>query len=315
MTNSTHHIIIGAGATGTATALHLADLGHPVRMISRSGTGPQHDTIELVAADAADRHDLRRLTTDASVIYNCANPPYHRWVTDWPPIADSLLAAAEASDAILVTLSNLYGYAAPTAPMVETDPLDPPSIKGGVRAKMWHDALTAYEAGRVRVVEARASDFIGPGVGASGHMGDRIVPRLLAGKSVSVIGRADVDHSWTAIDDVARTLVTLGLDRRAWGHAWHVPTVAPLSQEALIHRLCETAGVELAKVKTLPAVALTLAGAVSASIRELKEVAYQFENPFVIDSSATVATFGLEPTPLDETLRATINYYRQPAAA
>ncbi len=309
------HVVVGAGATGSATARLLADTGHQVRVITRSGSGPSHPAVELVAADAADASTLETLTGDAAAIYNCANPPYHRWTTDWPPLAASLLSAAEAADAVLVTLSNLYAYAAPTSPMTEHSPLDPPSVKGGVRAQMWRDALAAHEAGRVRVTEARASDFIGPGLGQNGHMGDRVVPRLLAGKSVSVLGRADLDHSWTAISDVARALVTLGTDERAWGRAWHVPTVAPATQQALVHRMCGLAGVEPVKVKTMPGLALTLAGAVSAPIRELKEIAYQFEHPFVIDSSEFTATFGIEPTPLDETLRATIDHYRVPAAA
>lgn len=214
---------------------------------------------------------------------------------------------------MLVTLSNLYGYPRPTGPMRATDPLDPPSIKGGVRAKMWHDALEAHEAGRVRVTEARASDFIGPGVGATGHMGDRVVPRVVDGKSVSLLGDVDAPHSWTAIDDVARTLVTIGRDERAWGQPWHVPTVAPLSQRELIHRLCELAEIEPVKVKALPKSLVWTLGLAMPAMRELREVAYQFDAPFVIDSQSTIDTFDLEPTPLEETLAATLLSYRSAA--
>lgn len=304
------HVVIGAGPTGTATARLLADHGHRVRVITRSGSGPVHGGIELAAANASDSFALSRLTLGASAIYNCANPPYDRWTTDWPPLAASLLAAAEANDAVLVTLGNLYVYDNSGGPMRATDPLDPPSVKGGVRAKMWHDALAAHEAGRVRVTEARASDFIGPGTGANGHMGDRVVPRVLAGKSISVMGRFDVDHSWTAIDDVARTLVTIGSDERAWGRAWHVPTVAPMSQRDLIHRMCAVADVEPVKVRSLPNLALRVGGLFVPAIRELREVLYQFETPFVIDAEDTTETFGIKPTPLDDTLRATIDSYR-----
>ncbi len=309
MTKDQVHVVVGAGATGSATALLLAQAGNRVRVVTRSGTGPTHPDIELIAADASDSTSLESLTSDAGVLYNCANPPYHRWTTDWPPLSASLLRAASANDAVLVTLSNLYGYAAPTAPMKESDPLDPPSIKGGVRAAMWNEALAAHEAGRVRAVEARASDFIGPGLGANGHMGDRIVPRLLVGKPASVLGRADVDHSWTAISDVARTLVTIGREEQAWGRAWHVPTTPPITQQQLIHRMCDLAGVNPVKVKTMPSMALRLGGVFSSQIRELGEIAYQFERPFVIDSSSFTAQFGVEPTPLDETLRATLDSY------
>ncbi|MGH1492375.1 MAG: NAD-dependent epimerase/dehydratase family protein [Acidimicrobiales bacterium] len=308
--SSQHHVVIGAGATGTATAKLLVARGHRVTVITRSGSGPVEPGIELVAADASNRETLTGLTVGAAAIYNCANPPYDRWITDWPPLANSLLAAAEANDAVLVTLSNLYVYADPIGPMHATDPLDPSSVKGGIRAKMWQDALAAHQAGRVRVTEARASDFIGPGTGANGHMGDRVVEPVLKGKSVSVMGRADVEHSWSAIDDVAETLVTIGSDERAWGRAWHVPTAAPMTQRELIHRMCSLAGIEPVKVRTIPKLALTVGGVFVPMLRELKEMRYQFTAPFVLDSQETTNTFGQKPTPLDDTLRAMLASYK-----
>ena len=303
------HIVIGAGATGTATAKLLASTGAQVKVVTRSGSGPDIVGIERVAADATDQQRLTQLAAGAHAIYNCANPPYNRWTKDWPPLAASLLGAAEATGARLVTLSNLYGYAPPTEPMRPSDPLNATSVKGRVRAQMWHDALEAHRAGRVQVTEARASDFIGPDVGESAHMGDRVVPRLLKGKSVSLLGNADLPHSWTAIDDVARTLVTLGRDDRALGRAWHVPTVAPLSQREMVHRMCELAGVDPVKVSTVPTALVRLAGVFVPVMRELPEVLYQFTAPFIIDSSETTEVFGLEPTPLDETLRLTLAGY------
>ena len=104
------HVIVGAGAVGSATALLLAGRGEQVRVISRRGTGPQHAAIERVAADATDAERLTALATGAAALYNCANPLYHQWFTDWPPLASALLTAAERSGAVLATMSNLYGY-------------------------------------------------------------------------------------------------------------------------------------------------------------------------------------------------------------
>jgi nucleoside-diphosphate-sugar epimerase len=312
----TTHLVVGAGATGAATARLLADQGDHVRLISRSGSGPVHTRIERIAADANDAARLSELARGAATITNCANPAYTEWHTVWPPLAASILAAAESSGAVLVTLSNLYAYAPPTRPMRATDPLDPPTDKGEIRAAMWRDALAAHEAGRIRAAEARASDFVGPGVGKNGHLGDRVVPKVLAGKSVSVLGDPDAPHSWTAIQDVARTLVALGADERAWGRAWHVPTAPPQSSREMIDRMAGLAGVEPVKVRSVPRIALAAASLVSADMREIRKVAYQFEQPFVIDAADTTAVFGIEPTPLDDTLQATIDSYRpSPAAA
>ena len=146
------HLVVGAGPIGTRTATLLADAGAHVRIVTRSGSGPVHPGVERVAADAADAPRMRSLATGTTAIYNCANPAYTRWGTDWPPIAAALLEAAEASGAVLATVSNLYGYGAVTAPIGADNPLDPCDAKGEVRVRMWLDALAAHEAGRARVV-------------------------------------------------------------------------------------------------------------------------------------------------------------------
>ena len=85
------HVVVGSGPIGTATAQLLADQGDDVVVVTRSGSGPEHPRIRLVAADAADSERLVEIAQGATAIYNCANPPYHRWTTDWPPLAAALL--------------------------------------------------------------------------------------------------------------------------------------------------------------------------------------------------------------------------------
>jgi len=309
------HTIVGAGAVGTGTAIELADAGHEVRLITRSGGGPEHPHIERVAADASDASRLTELAAGAHALYNCANPPYHQWATGWPPLSASFLSAAEATHARLVTMSNLYGFARGTNPMRATDELAPFTRKGTIRSTMWHDAQRAHQEGRVRCTEARASDYVGPGLGETSHLGDRMVPRLLAGKRVSLIGPADVIHSWTYIGDVCRTLATLGTDDRALGRAWHVPTLPPRTAAAMIDAMAKQAGVSVPPISRIPRAALTIGGIFSPVIRELREVAYQFDEPFVIDATDTAETFALSPTPLDVQIRETLRSYRNSAVA
>ena len=308
------HVIVGAGPVGSATARRLAAEGQRVRIITRSGAGPEHPAVERVRADATDAAALRGLAEGAAAIYNCANPPYHRWLVDWPPLAASILAAAEATGAVLVTVSNLYGYGPIDHPMVETDELAASGAKGRVRAAMWNEALAAHRAGRAVVTELRSSDFFGPEVTGS-SMGDRVVPALLAGKGVRVLGHPDAPRSWTYAPDVARTLVALAADERAWGRAWHTPGNPPLSQRAMIDGLCRAAGVPPVSVGRVPGAMLLAAGLFSPLVRELREVRYQFERPFVMDSTAATETFDITPTPLDESLAATVAWYRDRAVS
>lgn len=303
------HVVIGAGAVGSGVALHLAAAGHDVCIVTRSGSGPDHARIERIAADASDARRIIEVATGAHAIFNCANPGYSEWATAWPPIQNAQIAAAEATGARLVIMSNLYSYAAGSSPMSANDPLDPPTKKGAVRTAMWEQALDAHRAGRIRTTEVRASDFFGPGIGQTAHLGDRFVPRLLAGKSVSIVGAPDQPHSWTYIDDACRTAAALGNDDRSLGRAWNVPTVAPMTATAMADSICDAAGLKRQKVKRIPRPALRLAGLFVSDIGEMREMLYQFDEPFVIDADETTATFDIHPTTLDEQVAATLQSY------
>ncbi|MFI6794870.1 NAD-dependent epimerase/dehydratase family protein [Streptosporangium canum] len=302
------HVIVGAGQVGSQVATLLAGQGHEVVLVSRSGSGP--GGVEKAAADASDSAALIRLARGADAIYNCVNPLYHRWMQDWPPIADSLLATAEATGAGYVILGNLYVYGPPGGPMRESDPFRPTSEKAGVRVRMWQDALAAHEAGRVRVTEVRGSDYFGPGCLDQSHLGNRFVPRLLAGKPVRFAGDPAQPHSWTYVPDVARALVTAATDERSWGRAWHVPTAPAMSAREVAERLCALAGVPDPGVKVMPHWLIRAAGTVSPMLGELEHVRYQFVSPFVIDSTDFQSTFGTAPTPVDEALAATLAWWR-----
>jgi nucleoside-diphosphate-sugar epimerase len=307
------HVVVGAGGVGSTTALELAARGHEVKLVTRSRSGPVHASIERVSADASDPAALTRIATGADAIYNCVNPPgYHQWEEIWPPLAASFMKSAQATAAVLVTMSNLYGYGPLDHPMTEHDPLASTGKKGQIRTRMWNDALAAHEAGLLRATEARASDFYGD-ASTNTHFG-RNAAKLLAGKRAQVVGDPDLPHSWTYIGDVGSALATLGTDERAWGGAWHVPTAPPLSQRELAERFCELAGVTPPKMSGLPDYVLRFAGWFSPQTRELQETLYQFDRPFVLDSSAFTRTFGTAPTPVEEALRNAIRLLRHTTA-
>lgn len=312
------HVVVGAGAIGSGIARELSARGHQVRIVTRSGSGPAGIAAEVVAADAGDAAAMVRLTEGAAAIYNCANPPYHRWPELWPPIAESLLGAAERSGAVLVTIANLYGYGPArlslgTAaydqahPMTEATPLAATGRKGQVRAQMWRDALAAHESGRLRAVEIRASDYVGPG--AQSVLGERVVPNLLRGKGVSVLGRTDRLHTWTYTADVARLAVIVSADEAAWGSAWHVPSGPPRTQRDAVDDLAKAAGLAPIPVRSVPGAALRVGGMFSPLLRELIETSYQFREDFVMDSVAAQQTFGLAPTRWDHVLADVLRSY------
>jgi nucleoside-diphosphate-sugar epimerase len=297
------HVIVGKGPVGTTTAERLVDGGHEVRVLSRMG-GQSTDRIEHRVVDATDAAALTAAARGAAALYNAVNPAYHRWVTDWPPMAGALLTAAADSGAVLVTMGNLYGYGRPAGPMTPASPLAATDTKGRVRARMWAEMLAAHEAGRVRVTEARAADFVGPQVpGDHSHL-TRQLPALRAGRRAWVVGDPDAPRGWSYLPDVAATLAVLGTDERALGRAWHVPSTIRSQREAITD-LAAALGAGAPKVVGMPWPALRAAGLVVPFLREVVDVRHQFDQPYVIDASVTTATFGLVPTPWPEVVAAT----------
>jgi nucleoside-diphosphate-sugar epimerase len=294
------HVVVGAGPVGTGAARLLAERGERVKLISRHGSGPDHPLIERVSADATQAERLSELATGAAALYNCANPLYHRWLTDWPPLAAALLTAAERSGAVLAVASNLYGYGPVPGPITDATSLAATHPKLRLRAEMWREALARHQAGRIRVTEIRSSDYIE----ANSLLSFVLARPLLAGKRAFVPGALDVPHSWTAISDAARTLVTVATDERAWGKAWLVPTNPPLTIRALATRFAALRGAPPPRLSELPYPVLWLAGLFVPLVRELRTTRYQFVAPFVVDSSLTERTFGLAPGDLDAALRA-----------
>jgi nucleoside-diphosphate-sugar epimerase len=302
------HVVVGAGEVGSAVARLLAEAGSTVVIVTRSGNGPDHPLITRVAADASNVDALLAAAPEAAVVYNCVNPPYNTWVTLWPPMADAFLAYAERTGAVLATCSNLYGYGPVDVPMTEELPLAATGAKAQVRVRMWRDAKAANDAGRIRATEVRGSDYICPG--AQSGFGDRVMPRVLAGKPAQVLGDPDQPHTWTAPIDVARTLITAASDPRGWGRAWHVPSNPPRTARATVGDLADSAGVVPVKVSSVPAALVWGLGLVNPIMRELKETDYQRNRPYVLDDTAAREAFGLEPTPWAQILAGLVSHYR-----
>jgi nucleoside-diphosphate-sugar epimerase len=292
-------VVVGSGPVGTAVARLLVERGEQVRVVTRSGTGP--DGVEKVSADATDPAVLTKLVDGAETVFSCGGPAYDRWLTDWPPLGDSLIKTAEATGAVLLTTGNLYGYGEPTGSMKEGDPDQPNSSKGRIRAKVWADALAAP----IRTAEVRGSDYLG--AGAVSFFTVAVLPGVLAGKKTAVPADLDALHSWTAVEDVARTLVAVASDESALGRVWHVPTPPPVSIRDLATQAAAIAGAPEPRLSSMPPAVLWLGGLFNKQARGIRELQYQFRAPFVLDSSDAQTTFSLSPTPTAEALAATIH--------
>lgn len=300
-TNTTTHLIIGAGPTGLSVARLLADEGHRVTLVSRRAVAPPHPAITHVSADASDPAQLIPLAAGATTVFNCAMPRYDRWPEEFPPIGRAVLQAVKQSGARLVTLSNVYGYGLVDGPMRETLPLAPTTVKGRVRTQMWLDAL----ASGARVTEVRASDYLGPGAASIFTL--MTLPSLLRGEEALYPGDLDLPHSWTFTGDVAKTLVAASRSDASWGRAWHVPST-DVSTRDLAARIATLAGQPSHRLTRLPLAGLQALAQADTLLREVIEMTYLFDRPWRLDWAETQRALGVHPTPFDEVLAETLRH-------
>jgi hypothetical protein len=99
----------------------------------------------------------------------------------------------------------------------------------------------------------------------------------------------------------------------AWNRVWHAPTGPAITQRQLATAFTEAGGVPAPKIGAVPGWLLRTMGLFSSGTRELAEMLYQFELPFLMDSRASEAGLGLHPTPLPEAAAATVAWWRAQA--
>jgi nucleoside-diphosphate-sugar epimerase len=307
--DSTHVVFGATGGIGSALVAELLERGEAVRAVSRRGDAPEG--AEGVSADAADPAHAVNATRGAGVVYHCVNPPYTQWAELLPPVSRSILRAAESSGAKLVFADNLYAYGPVEGPLREDLPAIATGSKGRTRVEVAAEMLAAHDEGRVRVAIGRASDYYGPR-GANSTSGETVFGRIVAGKRPQWTGKLDVPHTFHYLGDIARGLVALAERPEADGQVWHLPAAAPLTAQEFFDLAYEAAGRPTpAKAQIAGPAVLAVAGIFSPMLRELRETAYQFRRPFVIDSSKFEAAFGrLETTPHREAVGRTVEWFR-----
>ncbi len=309
MSHQNLHVVIGAGGgAGNAVVRLLAAQGKHVRAVGRHPLTGLPAGVEYVTGDISHPDQARASCQGASVIYLCANVPYHQWAQQFPPIISGALAGAQATGARLIFSDNLYMYAPTLQPITEQTLLSPITRKGKVRVQLAEMLLSAHKRGEVSVAIARTSDFYGPH--ANSIAGDRFITALFAGKALQWLGNPDVPHALTYLDDFAQGLVTLGEHDEASGRVWHIPPGEMITGRQFITMACEEIGRPV-KIMQITRQMLWLAGLTTPDIRETAEMYYQFDRPFILDGSKFRAAFGEISTPHRAALRQTIAWYRQ----
>ena len=108
---------------------------------------------------------------------------------------------------------------------------------------------------------------------------------------------------------MTRTGIDITGTADAQGSVWHLPGPPTGTTRALLDLVAGQVGHPVG-IRSLPKLAVRALGLVNPMLRELAETYYQFDEPFVMDTSKYQDAFGAAGTPLADTIAATVAWYR-----
>ncbi len=319
------HVIFGNGPLGSSAARFLLKEGHSVRMVSRTGrrppvvfddlSGDEESRLEFRSADALDPQAALAASRGASHLYHCVNVPYQDWPRVLPGLQANLVAAARQGNAVLGVAENLYMYARSVPVISDDTPEVPPTKKGLLRKQLHEKLVAAGPAEGLAWTSVRASDYYGPGAVFQSLFGTQLfLDPLFDGRRPRVVGSLDQPHTYTYVEDYGRALAVAALDPRAHGRSWIVPNDRTLTARQASELFFAAAGRTKA-LGVIPRPLIAALGLFNPLLRELVEMLYQKEEPYVVDGGQFARQFSFTPTTLEEGVRRTIEWYRRVRAS
>jgi nucleoside-diphosphate-sugar epimerase len=293
-------VVVGFGPVGRASTELLHGQGRAVRVAQRTAPASLPAGVAFQRCDALDAGSVRQAIAGATQVVLSIGFPYEGaiWKDAWPRTITNFAEACAESGARLVFVDGLYMYGPRGAPLTEMTPLADYGVKPSARAAATRIWMAASAAGRLRCAALRAPDFYGPGVGLS-WLGQAGFGALAKGKAATVLGSPDTPHDFAYVPDIARAVVTL-LDAPddAFGQAWHVPCAPTRSPREIFAIGAAALGVT-PRVRGLPIWALPLLGLFVPILRASREMSFQWDRPYRVDSRRFAQRFWSDATPFE----------------
>lgn len=301
--------ILGAGgAIGRELAKSLKEYTNQIRLVSRN---PQkvNPTDELMSADLLNLDEVRSAVQGASVAYVTVGLRYDAsiWEKEWPVLMKNVITACSEYDCKLVFFDNIYMYDKNHLEgMTEEAPVNPPSRKGKVRARVAEMVMQEAKEGNIKALIARSADFYGPKIEDTSMLTEMAINPLSEGKKANWIGSSTTKHSFTYTPDAGRATAILGNTDAAYNQIWHLPTAAnPLTGQEWIEAIAGEMQVQ-PKYREISPFMLRIMGWFIPVMGEIVEMYYQYDRDYVFDSSKFEQYFDFTPTPQREGIKATV---------
>jgi nucleoside-diphosphate-sugar epimerase len=231
------------------------------------------------------------------------------WRKSWVPAMRNIVDAASRSNTRVVFVDNLYQLGPQSAPRTEDMPLSEAGAKPAILAEVTRIWQEAARTGRVRFAALRCTDFYGPGVPVS-HLGSSAFGPLAKGGRAFLLAPPDTPHDFAYVPDIARAVLTL-LDAPddAYGQAWNMPCAPTRTPREILTLGAKALGVK-PKLLAIPLALLPLLGRFVPFMREVADVGFTWDRPYIVDGSKFRRRFGFETTPYEVGAPATALSFR-----
>ena len=98
------------------------------------------------------------------------------------------------------------------------------------------------------------------------------------------MGNPNLPHTYTYVPDIGKGLVILGERDEASGQAWHLPSAQTVTTRQFIEMIFAENG-SPARIRAVPDLLLKTLAIFNPILREVAEMLYEFEEPFIVDHS------------------------------
>ncbi len=305
-------VILGTGQLGLAIMELLLEKNpeEQILLVNRSGKLklpiPQH--VQVTAADVTSKKDMEAIARRTELIFSCTDMPYDQWAGFYPATAEAIAFALRKTSAKLVFADNLYSYGNVLGKeMNEQMSHTANTKKGKIRTAVINTFLYSGEAFNSRVAIVKAADFIGPNI-HKGIFGIDFLDKVYSGKRVRLFGDIALPHTFTYINDFAGAMINIGIADDTSGQIWHVPNAPALSLDKWLH-LFEIITNRNIRKSVTPKWVIRMAGLFNPFMKELVEMAYQFEYPCLVNHDKYVSRFGNHMTYPSDIVKETVEWY------
>jgi nucleoside-diphosphate-sugar epimerase len=304
------HTILGANGTIATELLPIlhANKEH-IRLVSRNPKPVSY--AQNIAADMLNYEQVASVVKGADIVYLLVGIEYNHkvWQRDWPVIMRNVINACKAANAKLIFFDNVYPYGIVKGKINESTPFNPVSKKGKIRAEIGTMLLNEMKNGSLNAIIARAADFYGPRCTDKSAPGILVFSRLKKKQTPQWLANADVPRSLTYTPDAAKAIYILSQHPEAFNQTWILPAIAPPLTGRQFIQLAAKYMQGPNKVQVIPKWVLRLTGLFNSAMREIHEMAYQDQYGYQLDSSKFNQTFHFTPTPYEEGIKATAEWF------